>query len=72
MSEPQWFFDERSAQLETFAGPALTGLPVRRFIYEGDPESQIAATAQSEHVGLVIMPTHGRGGFRRFDWIRYS
>jgi nucleotide-binding universal stress UspA family protein len=66
MSEPQWFFDERSAQLETFAGPALTGLPVRRFIYEGDPESQIAATAQSEHVGLVIMPTHGRGVFRRF------
>jgi nucleotide-binding universal stress UspA family protein len=59
-------FDERSAQLETFAGPALTGLPVRRFIYEGDPESQIAATAQSEHVGLVIMPTHGRGVFRRF------
>jgi nucleotide-binding universal stress UspA family protein len=66
MPEPQWLLDQRSAQLETFGSAALTKLPVRRFIYEGDPESQIAATAQSEQVGLVIMPTHGRGVFRRF------
>jgi len=63
---PQWLFDQKAAQLETLAVPDLIGLPVRRLMYEGDPESQIAATAQSERVGLVIMPTHGRGVFRRF------
>jgi nucleotide-binding universal stress UspA family protein len=63
---PQWLFDQRARQLETFVTADLTELPVRRLIYEGDPESQIAATAQSEHVGLVVMPTHGRGVFRRF------
>jgi nucleotide-binding universal stress UspA family protein len=63
---PQWLFDQRARQLETFAAADLTRLPVRRLIYEGDPESQIAASAQSEHVGLVVMPTHGRGVFRRF------
>lgn len=63
---PRWLFEQKAAQLETFATADLAGLPARRLIYEGDPESQIAATAQSEHVGLVIMPTHGRGIFRRF------
>ena len=48
---PQWLFDQRARQLETFAAADLTGLPVRRLIYEGDPESQIAATAQSPQEG---------------------
>ena len=36
-------------------------LPVRRLVYEGDPESQIAAFAQAEDVQLVVIPTHGYG-----------
>jgi nucleotide-binding universal stress UspA family protein len=63
---PQWLFDQRAAELETFASADLAGLPLRRLIYEGDPESQIAATAQAERVDLLIMSTHGRGVFRRF------
>jgi nucleotide-binding universal stress UspA family protein len=63
---PHWLFDERAAELENFASADLAGLPVRRLIYEGDPESQIAATAQAERVELLIMATHGRGVFRRF------
>lgn len=66
LPKPQWLFNERTAELETFASAEVAGLPVRRLIYEGDPEIQIAATAQEERVDLLIMATHGRGVFRRF------
>ena len=39
---------------------------MRRLVYEGDPESQIAAFAQGERVELVVMPTHGYGVLRRY------
>ena len=39
---------------------------MRRFVYEGDPESQIAAFAQAERVELIVMPTHGYGVLRRY------
>lgn len=63
---PQWLFEQKAGQLETFAAAELAGLLVRRLIFEGDPETQIAAAAKSEDVGVVAMPTHGRGLFRRF------
>lgn len=66
ISLPKWLLEQRAAQLENFAAADLSGLPVRRLSYEGDPESQIVATAQSESVDLVIMATHGHGVFRRF------
>lgn len=63
---PKWLLEQRAAQLEAFAAADFSGLPVRRLSYEGDPESQIVATAQSESVDVVIMPTHGHGVFRSF------
>lgn len=63
---PQWVVPERTKQLEAFASAELNGLNVRRLVYEGDPEAQIAAFAQTEAVGLIAMPTHGYGVFRRF------
>jgi len=45
----------------------LRGLPVRRFVYDGDPESQIAAFVSSEDVQLVVMATHGRPRCARVD-----
>ena len=39
---------------------------MRRLIYEGDPEAQIAAFTQAEDIQLIVMPTHGYGVFRRF------
>jgi len=39
---------------------------VRRLVYEGIPEAQIAEMAKSDDVQLVIMPTHGYGVLRRF------
>jgi nucleotide-binding universal stress UspA family protein len=40
---PQWIYAEKAKQLEEFAATELRDLSVRRLIYEGDPETQIAA-----------------------------
>jgi len=40
-------------------------LSVRRVLYEGDPADVITDFAKSERIDLIVMPTHGRGGFRR-------
>lgn len=63
---PQWIFTERTKQLEGFAATELQDLSVRRIVYEGDPEAQIAAFTQAEGIQLVVVPTHGYGLFRRF------
>jgi nucleotide-binding universal stress UspA family protein len=63
---PQWLITEKSKLLEEFATDELKGVQVRRLVYEGIPEMQIAELAKSEDVQLVIMPTHGYGVFRRF------
>src|ERR1051326_1533133 len=58
--------NEREEQLEQFAVEELRGVELRRLVYEGDPESQIAGFVESENVQLVVMPTHGYGVLRRF------
>jgi nucleotide-binding universal stress UspA family protein len=62
----EWAFTMQAKTLNEFAPPELNGLPVRRLIYEGEPDAQIIATARAEDVHLVIMPTHGYGVFRKF------
>jgi nucleotide-binding universal stress UspA family protein len=63
---PGWILTERIKELRAFGAVALQGIPVRRLVYEGDPEMQIASFIQAEDAQLVIMPTHGYGVFRRF------
>lgn len=63
---PKQAFEDSALRLESFAGPELAGLRVRRLAYEGDPETQIAATAETEDVQLLMMPTRGHGVFRTF------
>ena len=63
---PQWLITEKNRLLEEFATPELAGLEVRRLVYEGIPEMQIAEIAKSEDIQLVVMPTHGYGVLRRF------
>ncbi|HEY7098657.1 MAG TPA: universal stress protein [Terriglobales bacterium] len=63
---PQWILTERVKQLEGFAACELQNLPVRCLVYDGDPETQIAAFVQSEDVQLIVMPTHGYGVLRRY------
>jgi nucleotide-binding universal stress UspA family protein len=44
----------------------LAGLRVRTALLEGDPASRIVEFAHREQVGLIVIPTHGYGPFRRF------
>jgi nucleotide-binding universal stress UspA family protein len=46
--------------------PELEGLPVKRILIQGDPAMEIVKASRSEHADLIMMPTHGRGSFRRF------
>ena len=43
----------------------LRPLPVRRLLLEGDPAREIVECARREEAGLIMMPTHGYGPFRR-------
>jgi nucleotide-binding universal stress UspA family protein len=63
---PERVFKNNAEQLDRFATTELQGLPVRRLAYEGDPETQIAETAETEEVQLLMMPTRGHGVFRTF------
>ena len=63
---PERVFKHNAEQLDGFATAELAGLPVRRLLYEGNPETQIAETAEAEDVQLLMMPTRGHGVFRTF------
>jgi nucleotide-binding universal stress UspA family protein len=66
IATPQWLINEKSKLMDEFASSDLTGLRVRRLVYEGIPEAQIAEMANSDDLQLVMMPTHGYGVLRRF------
>jgi len=53
-------------QLKTFLADELCGASIRRVLLEGDPARKIVAYAHEEQAGLILMPTHGFGPFRRF------
>lgn len=53
-------------QLNQFLADELAGVPVRRVLLEGDPAPKIVAYAREQEAGLILMPTHGFGPFRRF------
>lgn len=63
-------FETRAAQVEEelkqFAVKELPGLRAERVLLEGDPARQIVDYAHRERAGLIIVPTHGYGPFRRF------
>jgi nucleotide-binding universal stress UspA family protein len=44
----------------------LAELPVKRLVVAGDPAVEIVKAARNEDADLIMMPTHGRKGFRRF------
>jgi nucleotide-binding universal stress UspA family protein len=57
--------EQAREELEAFLRDELGGLEVERIAREGDPASVIVETAH-ERAGLIVMPTHGYGPFRRF------
>jgi nucleotide-binding universal stress UspA family protein len=52
--------------LAAFQAQALEGLKVRCVLLHGDPAGKIVELARTEQAGLIAMPTHGYGPFRRF------
>ncbi len=52
--------------LEPYLEEELKPLTVERRLEIGDPARVIVEMAQRENVDLIMMPTHGYGGFRRF------
>jgi nucleotide-binding universal stress UspA family protein len=57
--------EDRQEQLNRYLEDQLRPLaPVRLFL-QGDPATEIAEFAHKEKVGLIMMPTHGAGMFRR-------
>jgi nucleotide-binding universal stress UspA family protein len=53
-------------ELRRFAAPAeRAGVAVEMELREGDPAREIARSAQDLPADLVVMGTHGRGGFER-------
>lgn len=42
-------------------------LGIRTMLRQGDPAQEIDRAAREEDVGLIVVGTHGRGGFRQAD-----
>jgi len=73
-SETPWGSGPRSAEawresldsrLKTEAGKLGLAASVETVLLSGDPAESIARLADEREVGLIVMPTHGRGLFRR-------
>jgi hypothetical protein len=66
---PAWYDDARKESqrlLDEAYADEFRNMPVRRLLLEGDVARQIADLARDEQMDLIVMPTHGYGGFRRF------
>src|SRR4051812_13023895 len=57
--------EQVSQELDSFLSDELCGPAVQRIVVEGDPARCIVETAH-DRAGIVLMPTHGYGPFRRF------
>jgi nucleotide-binding universal stress UspA family protein len=53
------------AELEKFADAELPKVDVTCVVEMGDPAAVITEYAENEKIGLIMMPTHGYGAFRR-------
>jgi nucleotide-binding universal stress UspA family protein len=53
-------------ELNSYMERELQDVVVKRVLLEGDPARCIVGHAHAERVGLIVMPTHGYGPFRRF------
>ncbi len=58
--------DRLREMLDEFLMDEFVGVKVQRHVAIGDPAQEIVRYANNERVDLIMMPTHGRGPFRRF------
>ncbi|MCI0419852.1 MAG: universal stress protein, partial [Acidobacteria bacterium] len=57
--------DRARQALDSFLTEELRDVSVKRVLVEGDPARKIVEYAHAENFGLIMMPTHGYGPFRR-------
>jgi nucleotide-binding universal stress UspA family protein len=56
---------QSAQELASFLADELAGVQVERLTLEGDPATSIVTTAH-DRAGVIVMPTHGYGPFRRY------
>jgi nucleotide-binding universal stress UspA family protein len=64
-----WYELQRPAvlgRLAPFVAAELADVAVKTVVREGDAANEIVAVANEERADLIVMATHGYGGFRRF------
>jgi nucleotide-binding universal stress UspA family protein len=57
---------ESRGRLRSYLREELAQVRLRRVLVEGDPALRIVEFAHQEDAGLIMMPSHGLGPFRRF------
>lgn len=57
--------EQRTLELEEFGKTEFEDIEVKRIVDSGDAASRIVCFAKTKKVDLIVMPTHGRGAFRR-------
>ena len=58
--------DQARKDLDYFLDEELKHYTLNRILLEGDPARKLIEYAQENNTHLIVMPTHGYGGFRRF------
>lgn len=58
--------EQARRDLDEFLPSELAPEFTERILLEGDPAARIVKTAHERGAGLIVMPTHGYGTFRRF------
>lgn len=58
--------EQAQRELAEFLAEELPPEGAVRLLLEGDPAAKIVETAHERQAGLIVMPTHGYGPFRRF------
>jgi nucleotide-binding universal stress UspA family protein len=58
--------EQAERDLHGFLKDEFQGLEVSRVFLEGDPAARIVEYSHEQNAGLILMPTHGYGPFRRF------
>jgi nucleotide-binding universal stress UspA family protein len=66
LSNEQRMRESVEQNFNTFLRDEFSQFSVERVFLEGDPATEIAEYARTEQIGLIMMPTHGYGPFRRF------
>jgi len=57
---------QRRTNFDSFASAEFAKLHAQRTVVDGDAANEIAGYAKKNDIGLIMMPTHGYGPFRRF------